>query len=330
MPRIVRNKVLSTNLSEHPAVKFWRKIGSNTSIPEAVIVLKEYKKRKREKSAVYRLKAIGPSGTDIIAKRCWRATWMKERTIYTNILPHLPMPTLQCYGFVEEPNGKMCWLFLEDAGENIYLPNIQEHRMAAAQWLGLMHTTAPLIIGESRWLDCGPPYYLEHLKHTQDNILQSLNKLALNIGDIRTLQSILSLSDIVKSHWNELEQFCERIPQTLVHGDFSTKNLRLRNGASGLTLLPIDWETAGWGVPAVDIIKLDISTYWMVVRDFWSDVNLQDIKQLANIGELFRYLVSISWDSTRLKYQGRERAMWRMRYYEPGLLAFIKLAGWSK
>lgn len=330
MHRIVRNVVLSTNLSEHPAVRFWHKFGSNRIIPKAIIILKEYKKNEKGKSAVYRLKGIGPSGIDVIAKRCWRATWMKERTVYETILPQLPMPTLQCLGFVEEPIGEMCWLFLEDAGENVYLPNIQEHRTAAAQWIGLVHATASLITTESCLPDRTPTYYLEHLERTKETILQTFDNPALNTGDLKALHSILSLSDIVKSHWKEIEQFCDRIPPTLVHGDFVTKNLRLRKGINGLTLLPLDWETAGWGVPAVDITELDISTYWTVIRNVQPNVNLIDIQQLANFGELFKCLVSISWDSTRLKYQWVKRAMWRMRFYESRLSAFIQLAGWSR
>ena len=92
--------------------------------------------------------------------------------------------------------------------------------------------------------------------------------------------------------------------------------------------MPLDWEAAGWGVPADDIQELDIPTYWSVIRNDWTDVDLQDVQQLADYGKVFRCLASISWDSDRLKYQWVERAMWRMRSYEPWLSDLVRTVEW--
>jgi hypothetical protein len=236
---------------------------------------------------------------------------------------------LDYFGYIEEPNREYCWLFLEDAGGEVYLPEDREHRTVAAQWLGLMHTSAARVAAGSGLSDRSPAHYMDHLKHAQDTILQSLHHPALDESDAKVLDSIVSLLDIVKSHWTEVERFCSRIPRTLVHCDFVAKNVRIRNGPNGkLVLLPLDWEAAGWGVPADDIHELDIPTYWSAVQNDWTDVDLQDIERLADYGKVFRCLASISWDSDRLRYEWVERAMWRMRSYEPKLSALVQGVDW--
>jgi hypothetical protein len=328
MPRFVSNTVIQTDLAEHPSVRFWRAHGSSSVEPQAIVILKERRKKEKAKSAVYRLEGARPDGTNIVAKRCKRATAAIERTIYEDILPDLPVSTLEYFGYVEEPNGEYCWLFLEDAGGEGYLPEDRQHRIAAADWLGLMHISAAQVTDGSGLPCRGPAHYMDHLEYAQDNILQSYHNPTLEDGDLRVLDSIVSLLNIVKSHWKEVERFCSRIPRTLVHCDFVAKNIRFRKGASGLILLPLDWEKAGWGVPAGDIEELEVSTYWSVVRNDWSNVNLQDIQQLSDIGKVFRCLASISWDSGRLQYQWVQRAMWRMRSYEPRLSDLIQMVEW--
>ena len=58
------------------------------------------------------------------------------------------------------------------------------------------------------------------------------------------LESIISQCNVLESCWRKVERFCDRMPQTLVHGDFTAKNIRVRN-RHGSALLPFDWEMAG-------------------------------------------------------------------------------------
>jgi hypothetical protein len=328
MPRFVSSAVIQTDLAEHPAVRFWQALRSERARPEAIAILKERRGKAKAKSAVYRLEGIEPDGTSVIAKRCRQATAAIERTIYEDILPHLPVSRLDYFGYVEEPDREYCWLFLEDAGGEVYLPEDREHRAIAAQWLGLMHTSAARVAAGSGLPDRGPAHYMDHLEYAQNTILQSLHNPTLTDGDLTVLRSIVSLLDVVRSYWTEVELFCRRIPRTLVHCDFVAKNVRIRSGSSEAVLLPLDWEAAGWGVPADDIQAVDIPTYWSVVRNDWTDVGLQEVGRLADFGKVFRCLASIGWDSGRLRYRWVERAMWRMRSYEPWLSDLVRTVVW--
>jgi hypothetical protein len=120
------------NLLEHPAMKGWRTLWPRWVEPKNIETL-----QKRRKSTVYRLEGVGPQGTDVIAKWSWLAKARVERTIYEEVLPHLLTPTLCYYGFVEEENGEFGWFFLAYADGEKYSPHIEEHRVLAAQWLGL-------------------------------------------------------------------------------------------------------------------------------------------------------------------------------------------------
>jgi hypothetical protein len=328
MPRYVRGGVVQDALHRHPAVQAWRTLGPEHRTPDSVHILKERRRGKTGKSAVYRLTGVGYDDSAVVAKRCQKDTGLIERTIYQDILPRLPMPHLHYYGFLEEPGGKVCWLFLQDAGEQAYLPHNLEHRTVAAQWLGLVHVSVPLLTSGSCFPDRGPAHYLEHMKRARDTLVRNPNNRALDDDDLRMLESIVSHSDILETRWNQIERFCNRIPCTLVHGDFSAKNVRLRNGPDGVALLPLDWEKAGWGVPAADLEQLDVSTYWSVIRNVWSEVDLQDLQRLAHLGRIFRCLAALGWDSRRLEYHGVERVMWRMRSYESRLADLVQTAEW--
>src|SRR2546423_531351 len=115
MPRIL--EVLTENLLEHPAVRAWSQLSCERVAPDSIQVLK-----RKQKSAAYRLVGARPNGTAIIAKRCQTATARVERAIYESFLPQMPLPALACRGFVPEPEGEFCWLFLDDAGGDEYSP----------------------------------------------------------------------------------------------------------------------------------------------------------------------------------------------------------------
>ena len=81
-------EVIATRLPESP-----------DEVPAAIEVL-----QRNKKATVYRLTALAPDGSDVIAKRARRITLAVERVIYERILPHVPVPSLCCYGYVDDPD----------------------------------------------------------------------------------------------------------------------------------------------------------------------------------------------------------------------------------
>src|SRR5262249_11817746 len=98
---------------EQAAVKAWGELRPGRSRPGRVEVL-HGRCDKAWKRTICRLVGSGPAGAAVIAKRCPRAQSVLERTLYEEVVPYLPVPTLRYYGCVEDPDGRSCWLFLED------------------------------------------------------------------------------------------------------------------------------------------------------------------------------------------------------------------------
>src|SRR5438309_2124780 len=81
----------------------------------------------------------------------------------------------------------------------------------------------------------------------------SLEELALTEEERRQLHILQRLIDRLHSRWDSICGVCGNAPRTLVHGDLSGKNLRLCKTDAGPQIVALDWETAGWGLPAADL-----------------------------------------------------------------------------
>ena len=298
MPKGGPAEVIRNNLPEHPAVRAWRTLEPPRVTPESIHPL-------RRKPAVYRLTGVGLGGSAVIAKRPRAADAAVERAVYEEILPHLPVTAPHYYGSTEDEGGA-CWLFLEDVGEERYSESDEEHRVLAARWLGLMHTSVTLLAGTTEVAahlpDGGSGRYLQHLRSARAAIVRNLSNPALTAEDVAGLEDIVCLHDLLEARWARLEEACAGVPSTLVHGDFRPKNAYLRRGPAAMRLFPIDWETAGWGIPAADLTRVDVTAYWEVVRESWAGLDLQAIQRLATVGRIFQVLAAIGWDSPELAY----------------------------
>jgi hypothetical protein len=320
---------VQTNLREHPAVQAWCALRSVQSEPARIEILKGRlaKGTQRTRKLVCRLVEVGPAGSTVIGKRSRRHKAVIESMIYDEILPSLPIPSLNYYGMIEEADGEFCWLFLEDAGDESYSAHVAEHRALSAQWLGLMHTFAALGAAPACLPDKGPEHYLKRLQSVRDGILHHLVNHTFQADDSAPLETIASHCDVLESIWDEVGALCERLPRTLIHGDFVPKNLRVLSNQAGMALLPFDWGEAGWGVPATDIMQVEIDAYWSAVRDHWSWLSFQAICRSAMVGKIFRCLDAIYWELEGFRPKGSNKTISCMRIYESSLTDAIRTIG---
>ena len=332
MPKHAATDATEIDLPEHPAVKAW-----NALRPGRVSATNIETLKKRSRSTVYRIEGLGEEGSAVIAKRCVASAAVVERRIYDNVLPLLSIPVLRYYGSVEETNGEFSWLFLEDAGDQEYSPLIEEHRAAAARWLGLMHTSAVSIPEHDHLPDRGPAHYLAHMRSAHNRIERRLAHAALSADDTAVLKSIVSQCGALELRWSEVDKLCQGVSRSLVHGDFVTKNVRVRTIQDKVTVLPFDWHAAGWGIPAADLgqsalpggtAKPDAATYWEVVRDEWPRLDLQTIERLTSVGQLFWCLACVGKDAEGLVYEGTHRCIRKLTAYQAELARIIETAQW--
>ena len=330
MPRHVSGGVVQGDLREHPAVRAWQSLVSALHSPDSVQILKEYRAGIPGKSAVYRLTGVGHDGSPVIAKRCQRDAAFVERAIYRDLLPHLPVSHLRYYGFLEEPEGKICWLFLEDAEGDPYSAEVAEHCAAAGRWLGLLHTGAQDVETAIGLPGRGSHHYRSQLRSASRAIQDSLIKRALRIDDREVLLRILSHFEELELQWRQLDSLCGMMPSTLVHSDFSGKNIRLQTNHGEVEVLAFDWESAGWGFAAADLAQSppglerfsanpDINAYWQVVREAWPGIARDELEQLVQAGTLLRLLTAINWVASGLSFEWVRRPMAYLREYEASL-----------
>jgi aminoglycoside phosphotransferase (APT) family kinase protein len=294
-------RVVHEDCAEHPAVLAWGEFSGRMIVPERIEVLCA-----KGKSRTYRLFGAGPSGTSIIAQ--WASRTRKaavELIVYEEILPHLPVTAPRFYGFKAE-SPEHAWMFLEDVGSERYADTDQVQRVLAARLIGMIHSAASGVPAVRSLPDAGPPRYLNYLRMNRETIAANVVNPFLTAGEVEQLQRLIADLDALESDWSHVERACVGVPRTLVHCDFRPKNAFVRQGRNGLEILPLDWETAGWGPPAVDLTRIDLPAYTAVIQAHWRPaVRLEDVERLAAVGAVFRYLASIFWAAPQLTYHSQ-------------------------
>jgi aminoglycoside phosphotransferase (APT) family kinase protein len=337
MPSPIISEVVPADLAEHPALWAWRKLQAG---PETVARVEPVKTRRNLHADVYRLRSAGPAGLAVIAKRGLRERAQAERTAYEELLPHVPIRTLRYYGCVEETDSAYCWLFLEDASGEEYSAASEEHRCLAGRWLGQVQAAFGSAAATARLPDRGPGYYGQRLRGAHACLREHLTRCTLNTEQRMSLERLAAWCAILEANWSRIEHVCTGMPRVPVHGDFSYKNLRVCAGPHGPTLLVYDWETAGWGVPAVDLAQSplpaphftaqpDLATYWEAVHDHWPGIDLGTIQQWAKLGTLFRSAAAITWDIRSLARGGELKLLKRAEFYQAILTQAFKAVGWT-
>ncbi len=287
--------VVQDDLAAHPAVQAW-----DGDAPESIQILRDLRT-----AAVYRLIGAGPGGTGVIAKRSPRAAAAAELRVYEHILPHLPVSAPRYYGSRPGTDADV-WLFLEDVGTQRYSDTDATHLALAARWVAHMHGAAAAVAATRELPDGGPGRYLEHLRTARAAITDRCSGPNLSSDDLKALGATVKLLDVIESRWADIERSCESFPETLVHGDFRPKNVYLRQLGSSLACYPIDWETAGWGVPAADLTRIDVMAYWMAARRQRPALEFATVQRLLEVGRMFCNVAAIDWETVTLRSESRQ------------------------
>ncbi len=286
----------------HPALRAWTQLVGDASPPRRIErITGGYK------IWVYVLEGAGPGGQPVVAKRTRTPTVELERRIYQEILAEAPIASLALHGSVPDPDPGFAWLFLEHAGEEGYAPTDPGHRRGMARWLAGLHAHAAGSRGAADWLpERGPGHYRLRLRAARERIRSRLDEGQLARDDGALLERVGARFDGLEAAWSVFETICARFPATLVHGDLSAKNVRLRASAAGVDVVAFDWEMAGWGPAAPDLARLDLGAQGSLVAP---DLTIyaaaleragirrseSELRALAAVGSIFRVVALIDW-----------------------------------
>ena len=328
MPKGSRFVQETGQILQHPAVIAWKAFRSNEPLPCTVEVLKTPEGRyPNTKSRVYRLTGRFSFDAPVFVKLTHAASVRVERIIYMEILPRLSVTRVRCHGTLDAED-EMAWIFLEPARGEFYQEEDEGHHRVATQWLAAVHTASSRLDLSDRLPGHSAGRYLHCLAQGRERIEPNMNNPVLKPHELTTLERILRLWDIIDRNWLKLEAACGEMPKCLVHGDFVKKNVRIHQTRDGAAVYPLDWDISGWGVPAVDIERMDPVIYEKSVRHHWPHLGLRGVRKMANVGVILRNLGLINETSVGLPYDWVETTMNELGIYEACLAEAIHREGW--
>ncbi len=317
--------VLHEGLDAHPALLAWEGFQSVQETPARIEVLRQH-----GVTGVYRLVGVGPAG-NVIAKRTPAAKAQVERTVYEGVLPHAAVTSPRYYGARPVDDGAAAfWMFLEDVGADRYSDQSAAHMTLTARWIAQLHGAVTGVAAARTLPDGGPGRYQAHLAGAREKIERRLPGPDLTNDDVAMLEGVVDRLNRVDAHWSHIESCCVGLPPTVVHGDFRPKNVYLRTNGCGVACYPIDWETAGWGVPAADLTRVDLHAYWSVAREWCEGVTFEDVRRLAWLGQVFRTLAAIDWETASLRFETRRmisRPLAGLAVLTPRLTDAVQMTG---
>jgi aminoglycoside phosphotransferase (APT) family kinase protein len=280
----------------------------------------------------------------VYAKRSRTSDLPVERALYQEILPRLPLSVPRYLGSHRDEEGAI-WMFIEDVGDRPPSRGRRDDRVLAARWLGLLHGSSAGDAAASRLPDGGPARYLGHLRVGRAEIQRHFANVALTSEDRAVLTGMIARLDRLEGGWAEIERTCAQHPPTLVHGDFRRKNVRIRRLGDTTALYVLDWEMAGWGVPAADVasalapgmtVSIDPDAYIEAVRDRWPDLDATALRGLSIVGRVFQAVAATKWATASLHFEWQRYLMKPVsciELYRKDLVAALEAGrealGWS-
>lgn len=308
-----------SELAEELAVRAWNRVQPGGSEPSSIEILKD--SGFPMKTLIYRLREAAPDGTDVVAKRSRLAKAAVERAVYEQLLPNVPSRALTYYGAHEEQGSGFCWLFLEVAHGEAF--ERTDHAGLMDTWLAGMHTAAAEISRPDALPAKGTAHYLELLHTARKGLASALLDNGWPDSEQQVIPAALAQLDLVEGRWGEMVELCSDLPDTLQHGDFVRKNLIVDPAG---TLVPLDWEAAGWGPPVIDLSFVDTRRYHGLVSAKWPELSVEAIERAATAGRILWHVSAMRWATRDLP---AERSKLKLERHQGLLTDDLRAAGWS-
>jgi aminoglycoside phosphotransferase (APT) family kinase protein len=305
----IPHEIGAADLRAHPVHAAWERLRMAPCPIAAIEVWREMPTH--QPASIYRLRLRNDEPFPVFAKRCDAVSGAVERMCYEDIVPRLGMASPIYLGSVQEPDGTV-WFFVEDVGREKLSPLDPMHRTLAACWLARLHRMGARVEAGRRLPDGGPRHYLRCLRESRARIERGLANPALNCEQRELLGRIPTTLDRIEDCWDTIVRATARLPETVVHGDFRPKNVRIRHAPSGPVLYALDWELAGWGVPVADLaparkgidqLPFDPLVYAAEVVGHGPRLDAAAIRQLSMVGCVMRRLAAMEWESLSLHFE---------------------------
>jgi len=272
---------------------------------------------------------LDPDDDVLCESRCTEEGCVCGKIVDEEILPHVPIPALRCYGLIEDGDPALGWVFMEDAGD---AAATRSHDALIARWLGTVHAAGA---ERARRLlpERGAAQYLAQLRAGRARIAAHLARAAAPPDEGAVLSRVVARCDEIEARWPEIDAACAQLPPVLVHGDIKRKNLRPWNRRGRDELLVLDWELAGWGTPVPELERLSgdrtggeatALARLYLEHAGWERVGPREVERLAWIGAVVRLVACIDWAGMELEGGREDKAMRQLRHYDERLAVLLR------
>ncbi len=177
-----------------------------------------------------------------------------------------------------------------------------------------VHGGAQLFPRVAELPDRGPDHYRTLLRSVEELLRETLKNPVLSGDEIAVVEDVVEACDALRSRWSGIAMRLDQAPSTIAFGGFSSKNARVRESADGPVLMPFDFESAGYGCPAIDLVYPDGDTYVREAR-WWSGLDMDEFDRLRGIGRVLGGLKAIPGERKVLLGSEPSKAIAKLRWY---------------
>jgi aminoglycoside phosphotransferase (APT) family kinase protein len=299
---------VGTAVREHPAQRAWSRLSGDD---RSVSRIERLQRTPGGIGAVYRLHLPGPA-TSIVAKRASASSVRHEAAMYGHALARLSVPSPRFFGSIEEDDAS--WLFVEDVGDTALDKRSDVDRRSASVWLARFHAEAGVIATDRAWPLRSTASYRNGLPATRARLRRAARADAVRAvrDGARTVLDTADALERLEASWSAVVRDADLLPSSLVHGDFVPKNVRLRPRAGAgdgatVDVLPIDWETSGFGPPAIDLAGCDDVAYAEEIG--MGSAGSAVVRRAAAVGRTLRLVAAVAWAGAWLETAHPQRAL---------------------
>jgi len=222
-----------------------------------------------------------------------------EAEVYLHVLQPLRLSTARFYGSYKDVISGETWLVVEYLDESLRVSSDSYPGAVcmAIRWLGGFHAANEALLLNSSIA------FLK--KYDYEYYIGWAHRTLLLASDLNLKFSWL---EPLCKRWGEIVKEFFLPPSTVIHGEFYTENVLIRNRI----VYPIDWESAAIAVGEIDLASITWCWPDEIVRQWemeyqkgrWPEgtpANFQGRLDAARLFQQFRWMGTRKWISDRLK-----------------------------
>ena len=240
--------------------------------------------RVRRRSAAYQV--TDGAGVSLAVKRERDGAAAVEQHVYRVVLPAAGLAAVHCHGVGPSREPGWSWLVTDHVEGAAFDPRDAAHTAGLGSWLGALHARTSGLPELAAVPRHGAAHWRALLEGAAGVLDGAIANPAVGAGAMAAITTLRAAFGAVVEGWAEIGALLDRAPASLVHGDLSHRNVKVVGPAGDLRPMVLDWETAGHGPAAVDLVWADLAAYEDAVAPAGPHLDGSSLRRLQTLGTL--------------------------------------------